>query len=217
MSDASDANGMSPSGQARSLTPGDVPDSVRRRYHIDGRSPVGMAFYVDATLTTPAFRDRGARLTTDGADPSAVRHMMEIAAHRGWTIVLVRGGRDFRREAWLAGRAQNLEVHGYRPTLRDLEALQRRLEAERPHTQALKREPPHRSRSLEAPPPGLTQRLNVVESVVRGRVRDRREQERILAAARARFAFWLERGATFPELRGRERGRRQQIDRSRDA
>jgi len=187
------------------MTLGDVPDSVRRRYYVDGRGILGLAFYVDATIKTPAFHDRGARLTTARADPNAIRHMTEIALHRGWTVILVRGDPDFRREAWLAGRLNNLEVHGYKPTVRDLEALQRRLAAQRTREEDRAQDRQAPSRSFDRMPPGLRSRVNVVETVVRGRVRDPQEQDRILTAARARIATWLERGATFPEKRARER------------
>jgi hypothetical protein len=215
MPDAPDVNRLAPGGHARSLTLGDVPDSVRRRYYVDGRGVLGLAFYADATIPTPAFHDRGGRLTTVRADPNAIRHMTEIAAHRGWTVLQVRGAHDFRREAWLAGRLQNLEVHGYRPTPRDLQALQRRLEAQRPRVPEIGPDPAPPSRTAGAAPPGAKARLNVVETVVRGRVRDPQEQARILAAARARIAAWLERGATFADSNHKARSPRREADRTR--
>jgi hypothetical protein len=215
MPETPDSNRMAPSGRTRSLTLGDVPDSVRRRYYVDGRGILGLAFYVDATIKTPAFHDRGVRLTTARSDPNAIRHMTEIALHRGWTVVLVRGDPEFRREAWLAGRLNSLEVHGYKPTVRDLEALQRRLAAQRPREETRSREPSPPSRTLDPTQPGLKGRLNVVETVVRGRVRDPQEQDRILTAARARIASWLERGATFPEAPARDRRTPERQERSR--
>jgi hypothetical protein len=211
MPDDPETNRMAPSarGAIRSRKIGDVPESVRRRYYVDGRGVLGLAFYVDATIATPAFHDRGGRLAAARTDPNVIRHMTEIAVHRGWSIVLVRGAAGFRREAWLAGRLSGLEVHGYRPTVRDLEALQRRLAAERA------REPAPHSRAVEPTPPGLKGRLDVVETVVRARVRDPQQQDRILTAARARIAGWLERGATFGDGPTRDRSISERQDRAR--
>jgi hypothetical protein len=72
--------------------------------------------HVDAAVNRAAFRDRGDRL----ADPNAIRDMVEIARHRGRSIVAVRGSTEFRREAWLAARQLGLEVRGYQATERDL-------------------------------------------------------------------------------------------------
>ena len=48
----------------RSTATGDVPDDLKRRYFVDGRGGPGLGFYADATVPTPAFRDRGDRLVT---------------------------------------------------------------------------------------------------------------------------------------------------------
>jgi hypothetical protein len=168
---------------------------------VDGRDGGGLAYFVDATIKTPAFRDRGDRLTAPRTDPNAVRHMIDIATHRGWEIVLVRGAAEFRREAWLAGRVQGLDVRGYRPSERDLQALQRALAARRPREGGRRREPP----SL-----GMSDRMRIVEAVVQDRVRDPADQNRILAKARGRVAAWLERGARLdntPSRRSRDRSR----------
>jgi hypothetical protein len=116
--------------------------------------------------------------------------MVMVARHRGWRIVVARGSPEFRREAWLAGRALGLEVRGYRPTERDLQDLERRVERRR-----------------EQMEPGAQSRLRVVEAVVRDRVADTALQTRILAGARERLANWLERGATFEPFRAPEQRR----------
>jgi hypothetical protein len=190
-------NSLSPAVRNRSVAAGDVPERMRRRYYLDARGGAGLGFYVDAKVQAPAFRDRGRQLVAARVDPNAIRDMASIAQHRGWTIITARGSADFRREAWLAGRTLGLEVHGHRPTERDLQELQRRLRPrERPGSG------PQRSDDL-----GVRSRLAVVDAVVRSRVRDPVVQDRIVASARSRIAEWLERGARFDVFpTSRERG-----------
>jgi len=186
-------NTLTVASGGRSVTRGDVPENLRRRYYLDERAGPGLAFYVDATVKTPAFRDRGRQLVASRTDPNAIRDMMAIARHRGWTAVTARGGADFRREAWLAGRAAGLDVRGYRPTERDLQALGRKTGA-RDRLSGEADADRRRDRELDA---GARSRLAVVEAVVRGRLTDRDAQDRIVARARLRLADWLERGARF--------------------
>lgn len=191
---------------------GDVPDEIQRRYFTDGRGG-GLGYYVDATSPTPVFRDRGDRITTARNDPNAIRHMVAIAQHRDWTVVLVRGAAEFRREAWLAGRMADLDVRGYRPTERDVQDLQRRLSAPRRREAQPVDDRPHETRrpprEREPDDAGARSRLKVVEAVVRARVANSVDQDRILASARGRIAQWLERGASFDPIltADREAGR----------
>lgn len=193
-------NTVSPAVRHRSVVAGDVPERLRRRYYLDERGGAGLGFYVDAKVQAPSFRDRGRQLVTGRTDPNAIRDMVAIAEHRGWTIITARGSADFRREVWLAGRGLGLEVHGHRPTERDLQELQRRTRPrERPAAPEARNEP------------GVRSRLAVVDAVLRSRVRDPIVQDRIVASARARLAEWLERGARFDVLpTSRERGARAQ-------
>lgn len=206
--DANDVNRLEAATRAHSIERGDAPEAILRRYLVDERGGRGLGFYADATSRQAVFRDRGDRLTTDRNDPNAVRHMVEIASHRGWTTVTVRGDTAFRREAWLAGGALGLEVRGYRPTERDVQELARRRQARE------RRAGPLREDAAVARDRGAAARLKIVEQVVKSRVPDAAEQARILAGARQRLAQWLERGATFerpsqqrPTVTQRERGR----------
>lgn len=215
---ADEPNLLAAAVSRRSNRLGDVPNEIQRRYFTDGRGG-GLGYYVDATSPTPVFRDRGDRITAARNDPNAIRHMVAIARHREWTVVLVRGAPEFRREAWLAGRMADLDVRGYRPTERDLQDLQRRLSAA-PRREA---QPGHdrsddarRSPAARGPDDGgARSRLKAVEAVVRARVVGRDEQDRILDSARGRIAEWLERGARFEPIqtpdrdlgRSRTRGR----------
>lgn len=211
-------------GRNHSVVQGDVPEALRRRYYTDGRGGAGLGFYADATVQKPAFRDEGKRLASGRSDPNSIRDMAAIAQHRGWSIVTARGSAEFRREAWLAGRTLGLEVRGYRPTERDVQELDRRIDrrlAARERSkrdrddELFRRDPPERERD-----DGARSRLRVVEAVVKNRIEDPSARDRILAAARERVADWLERGATFKPLaagrtheataevqHGRERGR----------
>jgi hypothetical protein len=206
-------NVLASAGRARSGTRGDVPDAIRRRYFTDEHGGSGLGFYVDATVTRAAFRDRGDRLWVEHADPNAIRDVAEIAKHRGWLIVTAQGSAAFRREAWLVGRQLGLEVRGYQPTERDLQELERRrerrLQGEIRREMELEGQDDRRSRARDLRQSTRTHRqderggaqMRVVEAVVRGRVQDPEGQRRIMDAARARIADWLERGAVFEPAR----------------
>lgn len=200
-----------PSGQVSSTAKGDAPEAVRRRYLTDERGGPGLGFYVDARITTAAFRDEGRRLVAGRADPNALSDMAAIARHRGWSTVVVEGREEFRREAWRAARLAGLEVRGYRPTTREIQDIERREQT--------------RSRGVDPPKtygpitdPAAKARLRVVEAVVRERAPSPAARDRLLAQARERVATWLERGARFdlpreartvedPPRRDRSRGR----------
>jgi len=202
------ANTLSPGVRNRSVSPRDVPEHLERRYYLDGRGGAGVGFYVDAQVKAPAFRDQGGKLAAARNDPNAIRDMVAIARHRGWTIVVVTGSQAFRREAWIASRAAGLEVRGYRPTERDLQALERRsAQQEARSRKGAEPTPPARARADAS--------LRVVEAVVRSRIAEPARQDEILSAARARVASWRERGARFdggraasePGRSGRQRDR----------
>lgn len=67
----------------------------------------------------PAISDRGDSLHTKNADRSTAMDMIELAAHRGWSSMKVRGPEDFRREMWIEATAQGIRVQGYRPNVND--------------------------------------------------------------------------------------------------
>jgi len=198
------SNVVTPDIRDASTTKGDIPAHLRRRYLSDPHGGPGLGFFVDATVSVAAFRDHGDRLPASRTEPQVVRDLVAIAQHRGWTIVQVRGAAAFRRETWMTGRAAGLEVRGYRPTERDVQALARRVEAGRPRQADDTRRPVQKPRQ-DPEAPGPRSRLKVVEAVVRSRVVEPGDQARILAAARGRIADWLDRGARFDELKIRDR------------
>lgn len=201
------ANSLAPGVRNRSTAEGDVPETLRRRYYVDGRGGAGLGFYADATVKAPAFRDGGRRLLCARNDPNAIRDMTAIARHRGWTIVVAQGEASFRREAWLAGRSLGLEVRGYRPTERDIQELDRRIDRrlarEARSARSARAEPANGEGTRASGPESdrdARSRLRAVETVVRARVAERSSQERIIAQARGRIADWLERGAKFAPM-----------------
>lgn len=76
----------------------------------------------------PAISDRGNSLHTRNADRSTAMDMIELAAHRGWSSMMVRGPEDFRREMWIEATAQGIRVQGYRPNDKDRAEANRRAE-----------------------------------------------------------------------------------------
>lgn len=220
MSDANTPGGaIRPEGEPRSLRKGDVPETLARRYYTDNHGGRGLGFYVDARITAPAFRDEGRRLVAARNDPNVVRDLARIAQHRGWSIVVVRGEAEFRRETWLAARSLGLEVRGFRPTERDVQDLARLTATQKRRSRGELRDrppadPPPRTPSLDT----LRARsiLRVVEKIVGARVTTMDAQDRILSHARARLARNLERadhtppprsGATVETPHRRERNR----------
>lgn len=218
-------NSLSPGVRGRSTSEGDVPERLRRRYYTDGRGGAGLGFYVDASVKAPVFRDQGRQLAAARSDPNAIRDMTAIAQHRGWTIVVVRGSDSFRREAWLAGRTVGIEVRGYRPTERDVQELDRRIDRRlaRERSQQVRnhadeaRSPVDTANAERKPREARAGRdqLRVVEAVIRARVAEPSAQARILASARERIADWLERGARFETLRTQNRDAAPQPERTR--
>lgn len=198
MPDEIDRNQIDSEGCGRSTTKGDVPDPLRRRYYLDDRGGPGLGFYADARIQTAAFRDLGARLVTPRSDPNAIRDMAAVARHRGWTVVVVHGETDFRREAWLTASALGMEVRGYQPSERDRQELERRQAAlARKAARMVDERPERGDREPRDSAAAGRSNMRIVEAVVRGRVGDRPAQDRILSAARERLASWLEQGAQF--------------------
>lgn len=212
-----DRNQIDSEGRGRSTNKGDVPDALRRRYFLDDRGGPGLGFYADARVQTAAFRDLGSRLTTPRSDPNAIRDMAAVAQHRGWSVVVVHGEADFRREAWLTASALGMEVRGYQPGERDRQELERRTTAlARKAARAAEHRPARGER--EAPDNAAAARSNmrIVEAVVRARVGERPARDRILSAARERLASWLERGARFEPLAVPRNGTDREADRARE-
>ncbi|CAN7646059.1 DNA primase [Phenylobacterium sp. LjRoot225] len=113
-----------------SVQRGDVPDALKRRYFSDEpQFAAELRFYTDAKTKEPAFRDTGDKLVARQTSADVVKDLVAIAEHRGWKAIDVKGQEDFRREVWLEARTAGLEVRGYKPSERDVQELERRLNA----------------------------------------------------------------------------------------
>jgi hypothetical protein len=195
-SGAAPTNTVNIAGPSRSRAEGDVPEALRRKYLTESDRFGSVAFYLDATVMIPSFRDRGGQLVATRSDPNTVRDLIAIAQHRGWSQVSVTGATGFRREAWLAGTTLGLTVRGYQPGERDLQVLERRRLAQarnRDRTEGPDPGAPDARQTPRCEPMDPATRMKVVEAVVRNRLNEPTVQDRILARARDRLASLLER------------------------
>lgn len=103
-----------PAADAEPEKPSPFPEHITNRY-----IQVGDKLYRSSTDKEPAFRDRGDSLTT--RSPQAARDMVDVAKHRGWEKISVKGHKEFRREVWKAAMALGIECEGYKPTKVELE------------------------------------------------------------------------------------------------
>ena len=65
---------------------------------------------------TPAFVDRGSKLTTPSENTEVIRSLMVIAQARDWRHISVTGTQRFRKEAWFAAQRVGIAVRGYKPS-----------------------------------------------------------------------------------------------------
>lgn len=91
---------------------------------------------------TPAFVDRGTRLTTPSENTEVVRSLVSIAQARGWNSIEVSGSERFRKEAWFAAQRVGLEVLGYNASAIEQAQLIRNLAQRR--ASAAREEQPNR-------------------------------------------------------------------------
>ncbi|UGX89593.1 hypothetical protein G6321_00002305 (plasmid) [Bradyrhizobium barranii subsp. barranii] len=112
-----------------------LPDRIRRKYYVVANEPGkegpdGEArLYADERGEYLAFKVTEDRLVTRLAAAEVIRDMVNVAQHRQWDALHVRGSVEFRREAWLEAGARGIEVQGYQPTVLDRQALSDRQEA----------------------------------------------------------------------------------------
>ena len=65
---------------------------------------------------TPAFVDRGVKLTTPSENTEVIRSLITIAQARDWQHISVTGTQRFRKEAWFAAQRVGISVRGYKPS-----------------------------------------------------------------------------------------------------
>lgn len=116
--------------QASSKLP-DRDDTFSRPTGFDERFVVaqrrtGQDLYRSYDDQRPAIEDQGDALRTKNADRATAMDMVELASHRGWSKMNVKGPEEFRRELWIEGTAQGMAVKGYRPSDKDRSEAERR-------------------------------------------------------------------------------------------
>ena len=219
--------------QPRSISAGDIPEPLQKRYFSStGKWSGEPAYFTTAQAKEPAFRDQGRRLVTSSESEEVVRDLVAIARHRGWSNVHVTGSEAFRRAAWLEASRQGLEVRGYRPNERDLQELDRlqrdksrnsiapaavpsiSLESGRDQSQA--RERPARSRpaaSGDRNERAAQSQLRIIEAVVRTALFDNPEAiSRVMKVATTKLQNHVDRGDQIRPAMVREMRDRKPID-----
>nr|WP_311530325.1 LPD7 domain-containing protein [uncultured Ralstonia sp.] len=71
----------------------------------------------------PHFADAGPKLTTASDDRKTIADMVAVAKAKNWGAITATGSDEFRRNTWLEGRLQGVEVKGYAPLEADLALL----------------------------------------------------------------------------------------------
>ncbi|MCE6967521.1 LPD7 domain-containing protein [Cereibacter sphaeroides] len=104
-----------------------LPSSFADRFLIT-KAKDRQELYRSHDASAPAIVDTGDRLVTKAADRATAIDMIDLATHRGWQSLRVKGPEDFRREMWIEASARGLQTEGYRPTDRDSEEAWRRTE-----------------------------------------------------------------------------------------
>jgi hypothetical protein len=109
----------------------ELPERLKQRYLIEHRGDAAHLFIdrTQADKKMPSIVDGGDRLSTKVNHKDVVRDIIDIAEHRAWKQISVRGTEEFRREAWLEAVSRGIEVKGYKPGELDLQELQRRVAA----------------------------------------------------------------------------------------
>lgn len=97
------------------------------RFVVTSRT-IGQDLYRSYDDKRPAIEDQGDILKTKNADRATAMDMVQLVTHRGWSKMNVKGPEEFRREFWIEGAAQGIEVKGYRPSDKDRAEADRRTE-----------------------------------------------------------------------------------------
>lgn len=83
-----------------------------------------------------AFVDRGSEISFESKNKTAIKAGLQLAQDKGWKTVVLRGSKEFRKEAWYQAQLLGIKTQGYHPTRNELEAFnaeqaeKRRLEHE---------------------------------------------------------------------------------------
>jgi hypothetical protein len=103
-----------------------VPSNIQANYvHTNNVGESEKFFHRDNSKVV-AFEDKGERLNTKNEDTKTIGAMLDVAKVKGWESIAVNGSAEFRREAWLEGQSQGLDVRGHKPNEKDFAELEQR-------------------------------------------------------------------------------------------
>lgn len=85
-------------------------------------------FYFRDRNGQPAFKDTGNKISTSHNDARVAEATVLLAQSKGWESIKVSGHPDFKREVWFQANLKGMKVDGYKPTEKDLAALESELD-----------------------------------------------------------------------------------------
>jgi Large polyvalent protein-associated domain 7 len=98
-------------------TPTAVPSDVAKLFRlVDGK------YFFRNDQNRPAFEDLGDELRTELTSNAVAEAFIQIAEARGWASVNVEGSEEFRKQIWHHGQKAGIQVNGYVPSAKELDA-----------------------------------------------------------------------------------------------
>lgn len=104
-----------------------TPESLQNRYiTFEGRllSPSRQYASTDSYRTV-LFTDKGNKLTTAKSDLQTVKDMLEVAKHKGWDSIKIKGSKEFKSLMFVMAESQGIRTSGYSPKPEDLAMVER--------------------------------------------------------------------------------------------
>ena len=104
-----------------------TPEILQNRYiTFEGRllSPSRQYASPDSYRTV-LFTDKGNKLTTAKSDLQTVKDMLEVAKHKGWDSIKIKGSKEFQSLMFVMAESQGIRTSGYSPKPEDLAMVER--------------------------------------------------------------------------------------------
>jgi Large polyvalent protein-associated domain 7 len=95
-----------------------TPESIKKRF-----LQAENKFYFRDQENKLAFEESGRSLVTKHDTPEVAQSMVELAEHKGWSSIKLKGTDEFKREVWLQASLKGIDVQGYQPKDVDLAKL----------------------------------------------------------------------------------------------
>jgi len=105
-----------------------------------------------------AFVDRGSEITFESKNKTAIKAGLQLAQEKGWSAVVLRGSKEFRREAWYQAQLLGIKTQGYRPTQSELSDLKKEQDEIRQKQEARRAEQERLKAVTSQPPLEFTQK-----------------------------------------------------------